>query len=131
MANILKLSILTPEKELYSANIKELIAESVNGSIAILHNHIPLVTLLKPAVTRFKTEEGKELKAFTSNGVLKVKDNTIVLLCDACEWPEDIDLNRAKEAQARAEKRLNQKDGVDVDRANAALVRAVMRIKTK
>jgi len=52
------------------------------------------------------------------------------MLCNACEWPEDIDVLRTNKAKERAEERLLHKDGVDVKRAENAILRSIMRIKT-
>lgn len=56
------------------------------------------------------------------------KNNQLKILCDVCEWPEEIDLKRAKEAKERAEQRLAHKDGIDIKRAQLALNRALARI---
>ena len=53
------------------------------------------------------------------------------MLCSACEWPEDIDVLRTKKAKERAEERLLHKDGIDVKRAENAILRSLMRMKTK
>ncbi|NMM61540.1 F0F1 ATP synthase subunit epsilon [Clostridium sp. P21] len=132
MANAFKLTILTPEKEFYTGEVVELITGTTQGRIGILSNHMPLVTPLRPAITEITTSDGKELKAFTSSGILDVKDNVVEFLCDSCEWPEDIDLDRAKSAKDRAEHRLNEsKHDVDVKRAELALARAMARINLK
>ncbi len=55
----------------------------------------------------------------------------VEMLCSACEWPENIDVERAKQAKERAEERLGDKDGVGVIRTENAILRALMRIKTK
>ena len=52
----------------------------------------------------------------------------ITILADSCEYSDEIDVNRAKEAKERAEKRLSQKDGVDIARAELALRRALVRL---
>ncbi|AWI07659.1 F0F1 ATP synthase subunit epsilon [Clostridium drakei] len=132
MANAFKLTILTPEKEFYIGEVVELITDTTQGRIGILANHMPLVTPLRPTVTEFTTSDGKELKAFTSSGILDVKDNVVEFLCDSCEWPEDIDLERAKSAKERAENRLIEpKDNVDIKRAELALARAMARLDLK
>jgi F-type H+-transporting ATPase subunit epsilon len=52
------------------------------------------------------------------------------VLAETAERPEEIDVDRAKEALARAEKRLASTDAnVDWDRATVALQRALVRIK--
>jgi F-type H+-transporting ATPase subunit epsilon len=129
MANTYKLIILSPEREFYTGEVSELIVGSTEGAIGILANHMPLVTTLRPSISEIVEKDGKKLKAFTSSGILEVKDNEVTMLCDACEWPEEIDKKRAEEALKRAEKRIDQKTGVDIKRAELALARALARMK--
>jgi F-type H+-transporting ATPase subunit epsilon len=131
MADALKLTILTPEKEFYSGDVIEIITDSTQGGIGIMSDHMPLVTTLRPCVTEITEKSGKKFKAFISTGILEVKDNSVRVLCDACEWPEEVDFRRAEEAKKRAEERLTSKDNVDVKRAELALARALAREKLK
>lgn len=131
MANSIKLTILTPEKEFYSGEILSLNTEGEDGRFGILASHVPMISSLKPTVTTFIDLSGKQLKAFTSTGVLRVYSGGVEILCSACEWPEDIDVLRTKEAKERAEERLLHKDGVDVKRAENAILRSLMRMRTK
>ncbi|WP_368489553.1 F0F1 ATP synthase subunit epsilon [Clostridium sp. BJN0013] len=128
MAEVLKLTILTPDREFYKGEVLEVITESIQGNITILPGHMPLITTLKSTDTRIVEKDGKELKAFTSNGMLEIKNDELKILCDVCEWPEEIDLKRAEEAKKRAEQRLAHKDAIDVKRAQLALNRALARI---
>lgn len=130
MKNHIKLTILTPEKEFYSGEILSLNTENYEGGFGILANHVPMISPLKPTVTTFTDINGKELKAFTSTGILRVMDGEVEMLCSACEWPENIDEARAREDIAKAEERLLHKDKIDVRRAESALLRSLMRIKT-
>jgi F-type H+-transporting ATPase subunit epsilon len=132
MLEVLKLTILTPERNFYSGEVVEVLTESVEGSIAILPNHMPLVTTLRPTDTVIIQKDGKKLMAFTSTGILQVKNNELKILCDDCEWPEEVDKKRAEEAKKRAEERLKNPDGgIDVKRAQLALARALARINLK
>ena len=66
----------------------------------------------------------------TSGGFLEVTDNNINIIVEAAEWAENIELDRARESENRARKRLDdQKDDVDIMRAQMALARALNRIK--
>jgi len=131
MENHMKLTILTPEKEFYSGEILSLNTESDDGRFGVLPNHVPMVSPLKPTVTTFVELNGKELKAFTSTGVLRVKKGEVEMLCSACEWPEDIDVERARQAKERAEERLLHQDGTGFKRTENAILRSLMRMKTK
>ena len=131
MEKHIKLTILTPEKEFYSGEILSLNTQSDNGRFSILANHVPMISPLKPTVTTFIDVDGKALKAFTSTGVLRVVNGTIEMLCSACEWPENIDVERARQAKERAEERLGDKHGVGFIRTENAILRALERIRTK
>ena len=59
-------------------------------------------------------------------------DNTVTLIVNDIESPEEIDLRRAEEAKARAEERLRSKNpDVDLQRAEIALKKAITRIQVK
>ena len=50
------------------------------------------------------------------------------MLAEGVQWPEEIDVERAKRAEARARERLEQNEtGIDIARAEAALKRAIAR----
>lgn len=130
MDNILKLTIITPEKHFYAGDVLELVTENDYGRIGFLPEHMPMVTVLKPSVTTFTQKDGKKFKAFTSSGILSIKNNEVRMMCDASEWPEDIDTQRAEEARKRAEERLDEKSSeTNIDRAQIALMRALMRLR--
>jgi len=131
MSDIMKIRILTPDKEFYNGEIVDLISENQFGKFGILPNHVAMITALSPSITTFKTVDGKKLEAFISRGVLKVSNNEVEILCNACEWPEDIDVKRAEEAEARALKILEKKNSGDIKRAEFAMARALLRIKIK
>lgn len=131
MADALKLTILTPEKEFFTGEVTKIITDSTQGRIGILVNHMPLVTTLKPGVTEITTIDGKKLRAFISSGLLEVKKNIVRILCDSCEWPDEIDFARAEKAKERAEQRLKNTENVDVRRAEIALARSLARLKLK
>lgn len=132
MANALELIILTPEKQFYKGQVSLVKTTNLIGSFEVLSNHMPMITVLQPSETEFADLDGKRHKAFTSTGTFEVKDNKVVMLCDACEWPEEIDEKRAEAAKERAEKRLKSYDEkIDDQRAKLALVRALTRLKVK
>lgn len=134
MTEFVNLKIITPDKEFYNEQIVQLNTESKEGKIGVLSKHIPLTAALKPNISEITTAKGEKKIFFSSTGVLKVTKNEVIMLCDACEWPENIDVERAKQSKGRAEKRLKEKNdinNIDVDRAKLSLLRALMRIKIK
>ncbi len=70
--------------------------------------------------------------AFVAGGFAEVADNKITILAQAAELAENIDVERAEKAKARAEERLQNakhQDGIDIVRAENAMKRAIMRLK--
>ena len=113
MGKFINLKILTPDKEFYNEQIVQLNTESIEGKIGILPQHIPLIAVLKPNISKITTAKGEKKMFFSSTGVLKVTKNEVIMLCDACEWPENIDIERAKQSKERSEKRLKEKNHIN------------------
>lgn len=131
MPNSFQLSVLTPEREFYNDRVESLIVESIDGQICILADHVPLVTAL--SVGTLKIKKGDTVReAFHSEGFMEVRPEGTIVLLQACEWPEEIDVNRAEEARLRAEARIEQqKNAESIAKGKAALSRALTRIKVK
>lgn len=129
MENKFKLTIMTPDKEFFNGEVVKLNSEDSDGRFGILPNHSSIVSDLIPTVTSFQDINNKEFHCFTSNGVIKIKNNVVVMICDAAEWPEEIDKDRATAAKIRAEERLKEKEKIDIKRAENALKRSLVRLK--
>ncbi len=129
MANI-RLDVVTAERAVYSDNVDMIIAPGVEGELGILPHHTPLMTMLAPGELRIKTG-GEEISLAITGGFLEVRPDRVVVLTDAAERADEIDVHRAEEAKRRAEQRLAQKHapGTDETRAEAALHRALARLK--
>lgn len=134
MAKI-KLEIISPNKVVYSADIDMLIVRSIAGDLGIMPNHAPLLAGLVPHAMRAMIDGTENLIA-VSGGFIQVQPDKIIVLASAAELPIEIDINRAKKAYERAQKRLESfkenpevKGDVDTLRARAALERAKARLK--
>ncbi|UFJ40161.1 F0F1 ATP synthase subunit epsilon [Brevibacillus humidisoli] len=124
------LEVVTPERVVYSGEVNMVIARGVAGDLGILPNHMPLVTPLKIAPVRVKTEGDKETQIAVSAGFMEVRGDKVTVLAEAAELPEQIDVERARAAQARAEQRLNERHpDLDISRAELALQRAKVRLQ--
>ena len=124
------LDIVTLKKVSFSEAITSVNAPGTEGYFSILANHTPFVSSLKPGVIRVTRENGETLSFSTSGGFLMTDGEKVILLADAVERPDEIDVSRAQAAKERAEKRLAERTPeIDVDRARAALLRALNRLK--
>jgi F-type H+-transporting ATPase subunit epsilon len=124
----IKIDIVTAEKLVYSDQVDMVIAPGIEGELGILPHHTPLMTLLKPGELRVK-KGNEELVLAVSGGFSEVRPDHIIVLADAAERAEEIDVARAEAARKRAQERLQQ-GGVEVDkaRAEASLRRAIARL---
>lgn len=130
MSNTIKLEIVTAESSIFSDDVDIVIAPGSEGEMAILPKHAPLMTALKEGELR--TRKGKEEYSLcVSGGFLEVRPDRVIVLADSAERAEEIDIDRAEEARRRAEKLLSEKYKPEVDsaRAEAAMRRALMRLK--
>ena len=128
MAN-LKLDIVTAEGVVYSDEVDVVVAPGIEGQLGILPHHAPLMTTLQPGELRVR-KSGEEFSLAISGGFLEVRPDRVIILADAAERADEIDVRRAEEAKRRAEERLKQlTPEVDVAKAEAALQRALARLQ--
>lgn len=123
------LEIVVPDKAFYSGEVQELVVKTPCGEIGILRGHIPMVAAVSTGLVKIKKED-KWLNAFVSEGFLEVTAAKTVILADSAEWPEEIDVERAKAAEEMARKQLDAKpQSKEEIRSQAALQRALLRQK--
>src|SRR5699024_2698907 len=99
-----------------------------SGELGILPGHIPLVAPLSISAVRLKGDNPQRIAV--SGGFLEVRPDKVTILAQSAERPGDIDIERARAAKERAEKRLQAKqDEIDFRRAELALKRALNRLE--
>ena len=121
-----RLKIIAPERIFYEDDVPFVEFRTTEGEIGVYPGHIPLTSIIAPGVVRIHTTDGEIKEAALLEGFSEILPKEVVILAEAVEWPDEIDANRAKEAQIRAERRLQSQDG-DMDRAELALKRAIVR----
>ena len=127
-----KISVLTQEKVHLETEAVHLEAPGAVGYLGVLANHAPLMTTLKPGKVTVTLSDGKDEVYAVSGGLLKVSGEGVVVLAEALERIEDIDLERAKQAVERAKRRLKEgSTEMDLERSALSLDRAVNRLRFK
>lgn len=130
MAEKFKLSIITPDTSFYEGEAEFLEFTSTEGQMGVYAQHIPLTTILEPCVMTIHND-GEKKKAAILGGFIEILKEKVTVLAENAQWPEEIDLDRAKASYERAKERLAAKqEGIDLKRAEASLKRAVARIET-
>lgn len=125
----LHLTVLTPESTVANERVDSLRCVAIDGELGVLPGHQPLVTPLQVGVLRIR-QGGIEKRLAVMGGLLSTDGQQATILTDGAEWGDTVDRVRAEEARKRAELRLSQQEaGVDMDRAELALKRAITRIQ--
>lgn len=125
----LLLEIITPEKVVYKDEISEVVVPTVNGEIAILPNHINLLTQVNPGELIIKKGSSNQSLAITG-GFLEVNNNKVSILADYAVKAQDIEMARAQEAKKRAEKIMNEKTtDNELRMAQAEMIKAILELK--
>ncbi len=129
MAGNIRLEVVTPQKEVVNEEAQIIVAPGELGQFGVLVGHTPFMTSLQVGTVRYNDAQGTEHCVFVSGGFAEALPDKVTVLAESAERRSDIDVERARSAQSRAEKRL-ESAGEDVDfvRAKAALQRAVHRV---
>ena len=132
MAGTIRLEVVTPEKIVVNEEAQIVMAPGVLGEFGVLIGHTPFLTALKNGAVRFNDSKGDEHSIFVSGGFAEVLPDQVTILAESAERRRDIDVERARKALERAQKRLAEarsKEEVDFTRAQAALQRAILRLR--
>ena len=152
MPDAIQLVIVTPERQLLSFPVSEVTLPGAEGELGVLPGHAPLITELGIGELTYRgtheivpsppaTGETAEQKFHPPDwrphvaiirGFAEILGDRVTVLAETAERPEEIDLERAKAALERAEKRIasgTATQDIDWDRATGALQRALVRIK--
>jgi F-type H+-transporting ATPase subunit epsilon len=127
----IQLIVVTPERQLLRESVVEVTLPGLDGQLGVLPGHAPLMTELGIGELAYRTSTSSQpIVLAVISGFAEVLADRVTILAETAERAEEIDLARAEEAKARAEKRLAAGDtNIDWDRANIALQRSIIRIQ--
>lgn len=125
------LIVVTPERQLLRETVVEATIPGREGALGVLPGHAPLMTELGIGELRYRTATSSQpISLAVIRGFAEVLPDRVTVLAETAERAEEIDLQRAEAAKARAEKRLASNDtNIDWDRATVALERAIIRVQ--
>ena len=114
----------------FNGEVQKLLLRTIDGDVEILARHTDYCTAIGMGTARVTMENGEERKAACIGGMLSVLKGEVKVFPTTWEWSEDIDIERAKAAKAKAEERLSDQllDKEARIRAEAKLYRALVRL---
>ncbi len=125
----LMLRVIAANATLFEGEVDRVVVRTTEGDVGFLHGHIPYVAALGVGPMTVVMPDGEKKTAAVSHGLVKADRESVTVLAHACEWAEDIDLDRAEAAKEHAEKVLQSAAGrKEHDRAEVKLKRALVRL---
>ncbi|MCG3204547.1 MAG: ATP synthase epsilon chain [Elusimicrobia bacterium] len=130
---MIHVELATPERLAFSDDVDFIAAPTPQGEIGILPRHAPLLTQLSYGILRLKKGNNSQYIAVTG-GFLEVKEGSrVYIFAETAEFSDQIDVERARLAAERAKAKLKEPQadmtGEELAKVEAALSRAVLRIK--
>ncbi|MFN2188515.1 MAG: F0F1 ATP synthase subunit epsilon [Candidatus Promineifilaceae bacterium] len=122
--------IVTQERSVFSQEVDYVSLPGSEGVMGVLPNHVPMLTALAFGEVMVRNK-GDEQYFAIGGGYAEIQPDRVIVLADSAERADEIDLERAETARAKAEKAM--KTGVPEDapryaQIEAALKRAQIRI---
>ncbi|MDN5359906.1 MAG: F-type H+-transporting ATPase subunit epsilon [Thermotogaceae bacterium] len=124
-----KTEIVSPDRVVWSGEAQSVTFRTVEGSMGVLDRRAPIVTALDIAMMEVKTEKGK-IEFAVHGGLLRMNGEELIIVTDAAEKAEEIDVYRAEKAKQRAEDLLEKaKNDVERYKAKASLQKNILRMR--
>jgi F-type H+-transporting ATPase subunit epsilon len=131
LPEFLTLEVVTPERRVVEDSVHEVQLPGREGYLGILPGHTPLMTELGSGILSYR--KGLETFYLTAlRGFAEVLPDRVIVLAEAAERAEEIDLARARAALERARERLARvaaEPEINWERAAASLERAMVRLQ--
>lgn len=126
----IRCEIVSQDRIVFQGNVDIVVLPGVEGTMGILPQHSPVLTVLQYGVVTVRTKD-QEQHFTVAGGVAEVQPDQVTVLADAAENVLEIDVQRAEEARRRAEDMLKQGIPQDSDaylKMQAALRRSTLRL---
>ncbi|MGE5601945.1 MAG: ATP synthase F1 subunit epsilon [Nitrososphaerales archaeon] len=103
-----RLDFVSQDHMVFSGEVNEILAPGIEGELGILPRHAPMITVLSPGEVQVKREGQEDLFFAVSGGWMEVLPTQVTILARTAERSDEIDVQRADAARARAEELLAQ-----------------------
>lgn len=123
------LEVVNPYEVFFEGRIERIVIPTLDGQYGIMPGHAPLVIAVTPGIATFECDGEKKTFA-VSEGFAEIGQHVVIIVCNAAEWPSEIDSERAKSALERAQARYNSVTSTEEQRiyARHAIKRAKARL---
>ena len=128
--NTFYLKVIACDRIFFEGKCEQVVLPLFDGQKAIQAHHENMVFAVEVGELVIRKEDGTTVTGVTGTGFAQIINNRATVIVDTCEYPEEIDIRRAKEAKERAEEQLRQKQSIEEYHVSkASLARAMARLK--
>lgn len=139
MANVTRLSIITPSTAKFEGDVELVVAPGAAGDLGALPNHAPMLTTLRTGVVSATVgksaseKAGERLQFAVEGGFMEILADRVIILTDRALSRDEVDVEAARADLKRAEEALAQKRGADdsQERRNVAWAQARLAITAR
>ena len=75
-----QLQIISPEKVIFSGDVRMVVLPSYEGDMSILKNHISIITFLRPGIIKVKNKDNNPNVFFVQDGTVEYFNNFLIVL---------------------------------------------------
>jgi F-type H+-transporting ATPase subunit epsilon len=111
-----KIEIISPEKIIFSNNIKIVTLPSYEGDMSILKDHISIITFLRPGIVKLEKSDGNFEDFFVQDGIVEFYNNTLILLSTSAKNIKDLSKEFIALLDKDTQNKLSDKNISDHDR---------------
>lgn len=127
--DLIKLTVVTPYRELVNVKCNLVELNTEDGINGVMYGHTPVIMAIIPGLLRYRVAD-TYYNAFLSVGYATVHKDEVTVICNAAEWPNEIDVSRAKASYERNRLKFNDSKSSKTVKSHAkhAMRRAKARI---
>ena len=116
MENNFKLEIISPEKIIFSDNVKMVTLPSYEGDMSVLKHHISIITFLRPGIIKVQKSKGDFDEFFIQDGTVEYFNDGLVVLSASVTNVKDLSKEFLDNINKDTQEKLGEKDITDHDR---------------
>ena len=116
MEDIFKLEIISPEKIIFSEDVKMVTLPSYEGEMGVLKNHISIITFLRPGIIRVQKKEGNINDFFAQDGTVEYFNDNLIVLSASVMNIKDLSKEFVDNLNKDTQEKLADKNITDHDR---------------
>ena len=104
MSDKLSLEVVTPFRTVLIEDVESVTLPGIEGELGILPEHVPLLTTLDAGIISYLSSGNTQAIA-VHWGYAQVEGNVVRVLAELAETAEEIDLQRAQEAEKKSKRK--------------------------